>query len=69
MTEPVKVLIVDDHAMFRRGVRAENADDPVAIDVPPHRVAVRRAHPLLDPLDRGRHAPAKLCYRILIIVH
>ena len=28
MTEPVKVLIVDDHAMFRRGVHAELGADP-----------------------------------------
>ena len=29
---PVKVLIVDDHAMFRRGVRAERSADPT-VDV------------------------------------
>lgn len=28
MSEPVKVLIVDDHAMFRRGVHAELDADP-----------------------------------------
>ena len=28
MTEVVKVLVVDDHAMFRRGVRAELDADP-----------------------------------------
>ena len=55
MTEPTRVLIVDDHAMFRAGVRAElgGAVDVVAeaADVDEAVLAIGREHPDVVLLD------------------
>ena len=64
MSEPVRVVIVDDHAMFRRGVRAElEASGVGVVDVVAEAADVDEAVAAIAaaPARRGpaRRAPAR----------